>query len=50
LVEVLFAPDAIALAPLVIIAVVVAHVLAVWIAPPMNESGTTATSSAPAPT
>jgi H+/Cl- antiporter ClcA len=47
LVEVLFAPDAIALAPLVIIAVVVSHVVAVWIAPPMDEA---ATPSAPAST
>jgi H+/Cl- antiporter ClcA len=37
LVEILFAPDAIALAPLVIIAVVVSHVVAVWIAPKMAE-------------
>jgi H+/Cl- antiporter ClcA len=47
LVEILFAPDAIALAPLVIIAVVVAHVLAVWIAPAMDDA---ATSAAPAST
>jgi H+/Cl- antiporter ClcA len=47
LVEVLFPSDAIALAPLVIIAVVVAHVLAVWIAPAMDEA---ATSPSPAST
>jgi H+/Cl- antiporter ClcA len=47
LVELLFAPDAVPLAPLVIIAVVVAHVLAVWIAPAMDEA---ATSPAPVST
>jgi len=47
LVEVLFPSDAIALAPLVIIAVVVSHVLAVWIAPATDGA---ATSSAPAST
>ena len=47
LVEILFPSDAIALAPLVIIAVVVSHVLAVWIAPAMDQA---ATSSAPAST
>lgn len=40
LVEVLFAPDAIALAPLVIVAVVVSYVVAVWIAPAMDEATT----------
>jgi len=44
LVEVLFAPDAIALAPLVIIAVVVAHVLGVWIAPATDEAPTSSAS------
>ena len=47
LVEILFPSDAIALAPLVIIAVVVSHVLAVWIAPATDGA---ATSSAPAST
>jgi hypothetical protein len=44
LVEVLLAPDAIGLAPLVIVAVVVSYVLMVWIAPAVDEA---ATSSAP---
>jgi H+/Cl- antiporter ClcA len=47
LVEILFPSDAIALAPLVIIAVVVSHVLAVWIAPNTDKA---AASSAPAST
>jgi hypothetical protein len=47
LVEVLFTPDAVALAPLVIIAVVVSHVLAVWLAPAMDAA---AAPSAAAPT
>jgi H+/Cl- antiporter ClcA len=48
LVEVLFPSDAIALAPLVIVAVVVSHVLAVWIAP--NTDQAAKASSAPAST
>ena len=47
LVEVLFAPDAVALAPIVIVAVVTAHVLRVWLEPPMEENPT---ASAPAST
>jgi hypothetical protein len=49
LVEILFPSDAVALAPLVIVAVVVSHVLAVWLAPTMDEAPTQ-TPSAPAPT
>jgi H+/Cl- antiporter ClcA len=49
LVEILFPSDAVALAPLVIVAVVVSHVLAVWLAPAMDEAPTQ-TPSAPAST
>jgi hypothetical protein len=48
LVEILFAPDAVPLAPLVIVAVVVSHVLAVWLAPATKDSASTP--SAPAST
>jgi hypothetical protein len=48
LVEILFPSDAIALAPLVIVAVVVSHVLAVWLAPPAKDEATAP--SAPAST
>jgi hypothetical protein len=37
LVEILFPSDAIALAPLVIVAVVVSFVTAAWLAPPAQE-------------
>jgi hypothetical protein len=45
LVEILFPSDAVALAPLVIVAVVVSHVLAVWLAPTSEDAPTSSASN-----
>jgi H+/Cl- antiporter ClcA len=45
LVEILFPSDAVALAPLVIVAVVVSHVLAVWLAPTLDNAPTSSASN-----